>query len=66
MAYGSRTGVTTLKRYVKLLCNLYNTFKSKIDAWVRANTAEPTTSTALAGLQAIVALCAIIEGLPDD
>lgn len=64
--YGKRTGVTTLKKLVKLVCDLYDTFRPHIIAWVD-NQMSPEDATAVkAWLDALTTVCLVITQTPDD
>lgn len=66
MAYGARTGVTTLIKFVKLLCKLYNTFSTKIDQWV-LDQVDPSKQAQVQAFLALIApVCHILEATPDD
>lgn len=64
--YGKRTGVTTLKKLVLALCDLYNKYKPSIDAWIDANVDFPTNVTVKANLADMQVACNIIRIIPDD
>ena len=64
--YNKRTGVTSLKKFVKALCKVYQKFKPSIDGWIDANIEEPRRTTVKASLNDIVVACNIIEVIPDD
>lgn len=64
--YGKRTGVTTLKKLVQALCELYDHFRPLINGWVDANFASPKRETVLAWLSALSDICLFIGEVADD
>ena len=66
MAYGKKTGVTTLRRDVALLCRLLLRYGAKIRAWVNTSVDAAYRAETLAILDSLNTLCTILQATPDD
>jgi hypothetical protein len=67
MAYGNRTGVTTVLKLTKHLCSIYNLFSVKITGWVNASSlSDPNKAFVNGWLGNISAVCALLKTVPDD
>lgn len=65
-SYGARTGVTTLKKYVELLCHVYTVFSPKIRAWVSTNVDAGSHTLVFTFLDSLSGVCAAIKAAEDD
>jgi hypothetical protein len=65
-AYGARTGVTSLLKFVKILCRIYIRWQEHIVPWVVASVPPEHQTTVLAWLAAIPVICGILSLTPDD
>lgn len=66
LGYGKRTGVTTLKKAVVALCNLWDKYKQPIKDWIQTNTTEEKAASVIAALDDMQVACDIIRIIPDD
>lgn len=64
--YGKRTGVTTLKKLVKTLCDLYDAFRAHIINWVDSQMSPEDAAVVKAWLEALTVVCLVITLTPDD
>ena len=65
--YGRRTGVTTFKHRVALMCNLFRKFQPEIENWINTSTLGSSDKTnLLAIISAINTGCDSAKRLPDD
>jgi len=64
--YGKKTGVTTLRAEVVLICRLLLRYGAKITNWVNTAVDPAYRSEVLAILASLSTLCSILQATPDD
>lgn len=64
--YGARTGVTTVKVLVKALCRILQRHSIAINAWIVAHLTTPERERVQNAFSGILAVCDIIQVIPDD